>query len=49
MSQPNRKLTSRELTEAVQGFARRHGYYARTVRTMTSLMLAAIAEWRQRQ
>ncbi len=43
------KLTSKQLTEACQLYARRHGYYTRTVRTMTSLMLAAIKEWRERE
>lgn len=41
------KLTSKQLTQAIQRYARRHGFYARTVRTMTSLRLAAIAEWKE--
>ncbi len=40
------KLTRRELTRAIARYARRHGYYARTVRACTALLLAAIAEWR---
>ena len=40
------KLTRKELTQAVQRYARKHGFYARTVRGMTVLRLAAIAEWR---
>ncbi len=42
------KLTRKELTLACQRYARRHGYYTRTVRTMTRLFLAAIAEWKSR-
>lgn len=42
----NRLLTKKELTAACQRYARRHGYYTRTVRGMTVLLLAAIAEWR---
>ena len=43
------KLTSKELTKAIASYARRHGYYARTVRGMTSLRLAAISEWVNRK
>lgn len=38
-----RKLTRKELTQAVARYARRHGYYARTVRAVTVLFNAAIA------
>lgn len=39
------KLSKKQLTQAVTRYARRHGHYVRTVRTMTSLRLAAIEEW----
>jgi hypothetical protein len=42
------KLTKTELTKAIDRYARKHGYYAGTVRTCTSLLLAAIAEWRSK-
>jgi len=42
------KLTKKQLTEAIQAYARKHGYYVRTVRGMTSLRIAAISEWRMR-
>lgn len=38
-------LNRKEFTAAVQAYARRHGYYAATVRTMTALRLAAVAEY----
>ncbi len=41
------KLTKSELTKAVQKYARRHGHFARTVRTMTCLRLAAIREYHE--
>jgi len=41
------KLTKRQITLAVLGYARRHGYYARTVRTMTMLYQGAVAEYRR--
>jgi hypothetical protein len=41
-------MPKKELSRAIQRFARRHGYFARTVRSMTSLRLAAMAEWRAR-
>jgi hypothetical protein len=41
------KLTKSELTKAVRQYARRHGYYARTVRNMTSLRRAAILEYQR--
>lgn len=34
------------LTAAIRRYARRHGYSASTVRTVTVLRLAAIREWR---
>ena len=37
-------LTRKQLTKAIQRYARKHGYYARTVRTVTVLRLAAIRE-----
>jgi hypothetical protein len=40
-----RRLTSRELTRAIAGYARRHGFYARTVRTNSALRAAAVAEF----
>jgi hypothetical protein len=38
-------LTKKERTKAFQRYARKHGFYTRTVRTMTSLRFAAIKEW----
>ena len=40
------KLTKKQLTQAVNRYARKHGYYARTVRTVSSLRYAAIQEYR---
>jgi len=42
------KLSRSDLTKAVQRYARKHGYYARTVRSMTRLRLAAILEWQSK-
>lgn len=39
------KLTRKEVTAAVKRYARKHGFYHRTVRTVTSLRRSAIAEW----
>ncbi len=39
------KLTRKELTKAIARYARKHGYYARTVRGMTVLRIAAVAEY----
>lgn len=39
------KLTRKELTTAVKRYARKHGFYHRTVRNVTSLRRSAIAEW----
>ncbi len=44
----NMKLTKAQLTQAVQAYARRHGFYTRTVRGMTSLRRAAIKEFSER-
>jgi len=41
-----KKLTKKEITKAIARYARRHGYYARTVREVDSLWKAAIAEYR---
>lgn len=40
------KLTRKELTKAIACYARKHGYYASTVRTVTVLFNAAIQEHR---
>ncbi len=40
------KLTKSQLTEAIRKFARKHGHYASTVRTMSDLFYRAIAEYR---
>ena len=37
-------MTRKQLTKAIQQYARRHGYYARTVRAVTALRIAAIRE-----
>lgn len=42
----NRKLTKTELTRAVARFARKYGYYARTIRAVTVLFNAAINEFK---
>lgn len=42
------KLTKTEMTQAVRRYARRHGHYVRTVRTMSVLRMAAIAEFRSK-
>ena len=39
------KLTAKERTQAIQQYARKHGFYARTVRHMTDLRYKAVAEW----
>jgi hypothetical protein len=36
------KLSNKELTKAIQVYARKHGYSASTVRACTALKLAAI-------
>lgn len=41
------KLSKKQITKAVNRYARRYGYYARTVRTMSRLFYAAIAEYRK--
>lgn len=40
-----RVLTRSEVTDAVRRYARKYGYYARTVRSMTSLRNAAMKEY----
>lgn len=44
-----RRLGKKELTQAIARYARRHGYYARTVRAVSALHLAARLEWLERQ
>lgn len=39
------RLTRAERTKAINRFARRYGYYARTVRNMTSLRYRAVYEY----
>jgi hypothetical protein len=39
-------MTRKQLTKAIQKYARKHGYYARTVRAVTALRIAAIREAR---
>lgn len=39
------KLTKKQLTVAVNKYARRHNHYVSTVRAVTSLRLAAIREY----
>lgn len=44
------KLTSSQVTQAIQQYARKHGYYVTTVRVITRLRNEAIKEWKaQRQ
>lgn len=42
-----RGMTRRDITKAVSCYARRHGFYARTVRTVTVLFRDAIREYRE--
>lgn len=39
------KLGKKEFSKAIQVYAKKHGWYASTVRTCTRLMLAAVAEY----
>lgn len=39
------RITKAQRTKAVARFARRYGYYARTVRNMTSLRYRAVYEY----
>ncbi len=39
-------LASKELTQAVNRYARKYGHYASTVRTVTVLLKAAIQEYK---
>lgn len=41
-------MSRSEVTEAIRLYARHHGFYARTVRTITVLKRAAMREWRER-
>jgi hypothetical protein len=41
-----RVLSKKEHTKAIQRYARRHGWHARTVRNNTDLRHKAIAEWK---
>ena len=43
-----KKLTRSELTKAIARYARRHNFYARTVRAVSVLRQAAIKEWNER-
>lgn len=40
------KLKNSEVTKAVQTYARKYGYYTRTVRDVSVLRYAAIAEYK---
>lgn len=42
------KLSRKQVTQAVNRYARRHGFYARTVRAVTSLRFAAVREYLER-
>lgn len=42
-------LNAKEFTAAVRAYARKHGHYADTVRTMTTLRQAAVREFIMRQ
>jgi hypothetical protein len=44
-----RRLGKKELTQAIARYARRHGYYARTVRAVSELHLAARREWLEKE
>lgn len=39
------KLTKKQLTDAIRSYAKRHGYYARTVRAVSCLRYAAIKDF----
>lgn len=39
------KITHKQQTQAIAQYARKHGYYARTVRAVTSLRYEAIKLW----
>ncbi len=41
------KLSKKELTKAIAIYARKHGYYQRTVRSISVLFYAAIAEYKK--
>lgn len=40
------KLTKKQLTQAIAKYARKHGFYARTVRAVSALRYAAIAAFK---
>lgn len=44
-----RKLTDKEVTKAVNVFARKYGYYVRTVRGNTELKRRAFAEFFEKE
>ncbi len=41
------RMSDKDLTCAIGRYARRHGYYARTVRDVTTLRQCAVNEWIQ--
>lgn len=41
------KLTAKQRTVAIRRYARKHGYYARTVRAVRVLFLAALREYEE--
>ena len=41
------KLTKKQMTQACQRYARKYGYYVRTVRDVTALKIAAITEYKK--
>ena len=45
MMTATRKLTSKEITQAIAAYARKHGMYASTVRTVSVHFYAAIAAY----
>jgi hypothetical protein len=43
------KMSKAERTKAYTRFARKYGYFVRTVRTMTCLRYEAIKEWKEKK
>lgn len=41
------RMTNKQITQAINRYARRHTFYARTVRVCTSLYGEAMKEWRE--
>lgn len=41
------KLNNKQLTVAIARYARKHGYYTRTVRVVTTLFNSAILEYKE--